>query len=578
VTAPLRIALAQINATVGDLSGNAGRIADFTARARDEGARLVLFPELALTGYPPEDLLIKDHFLTDTGRALEELAAGTQGIVALVGFPERATDVHNALAVLADGRVQGVYRKVYLPNYGVFDEQRYFAPGERGALIELDGVRIGLTVCEDVWEPGPPATDEALAGATLVLNASASPYHAGKGAERERMLVQRAIDSSAAVAYCNLVGGQDELIFDGGSVVIEADGTILARAPQFEEDLLLCTVDPGEARAVRLRDTRHRPAAQRARESVDVVAELHTGHEGDEVPAEADGKVTPLLGREEEVYRALELGLRDYVDKNGFEHVTLGVSGGIDSALVLCLAADALGPDRVTGCVMPSPFSSDATQNDARGLCDDLGVERYEFDIAPIMRGYEQTLAEVFAGREPDIAEENLQARIRGTLLMAVSNKFNWLVLTTGNKSETSVGYSTLYGDTAGGYAVIKDVPKTLVYELSRWRGIRESIVGRVPTAELRAEQRDEDSLPPYSRLDAILAAYVEQDLDRDGIVRRGYDRDEVNEVLRMTDRAEYKRRQSPPGARISTKAFGRDRRMPITNRYRPRSNGSAPS
>jgi NAD+ synthase (glutamine-hydrolysing) len=575
MTLPLRIALAQINSAVGDLRANRERIVRDARRAREAGARLVLFPELALTGYPPEDLLIKEHFLRDTTKALHDLADDIEGIVALVGFPEHDRDVHNSLAVIADGEVQAVYRKVHLPNYGVFDEARYFAPGEGGALIELDGTRIGLTICEDIWEPGPPMTDEALAGASLILNASASPYSLGRGYTRERMLVQRAVDSAAAVAYCNIVGGQDELVFDGGSVVIDADGTILARSPQFEEDLLLCTLDPAMAEAERLRDARHRTAARFATRTPEVVAELRSGAEPGDVD-ETGGDVAGLLAPQEEMWKALCLGLGDYTRKNGFEHVTLGVSGGIDSAVVLYLAVDALGAENVTGCIMPSPYSSDETQNDARAVCDDVGVERFEFDIAPIMRGFDDTLADVFAGYEPDITEENIQARIRGTLLMAVSNKFGWIVLTTGNKSETSVGYSTLYGDTAGAYAAIKDVPKTAVYELAQWRGIRESIVGRNPTAELREGQSDEDSLPPYARLDPILAAYVEQDLDRDGIVRRGYDGAEVNEVLTMVDRAEYKRRQNPPGTRISRKAFGRDRRMPITNRYRPSSDGSS--
>jgi NAD+ synthase (glutamine-hydrolysing) len=573
VSRPLRLALCQMNPTVGDLDGNLQKIVEGLARARAAGARLVLFPELALTGYPPEDLLIKEHFLADTAVALRGLAEHVQGIVALVGFPERALDVHNSLAVLANGRVAGVYRKLFLPNYGVFDEQRYFAPGERGAVLELDGTRVGLTVCEDIWEPGPPAIDEALAGATLIVNISASPYHAGKGGERERMLVQRALDSAAAVAFCNVVGGQDELVFDGHSLVIDADGTVLARGRQFEEQLLVCTVDPSRSLAVRLRDTRHRPVPRLRPEPVDVIAPAGVDPLGDD-PGASGGEVADPLEPREEVYRALGLGVRDYVEKNGFGHVVLGVSGGIDSALVLYIAADALGPERVTGCVMPSPFSSPATQADARGLCDDVGAARLELDIAPVMGAYGDVLAGAFAGREPDLTEENLQARIRGNLLMALSNKFGWLVLTTGNKSETSVGYSTLYGDTAGGLAVIKDVSKSLVFELARWRGIRESVVGRAPSAELRAQQLDEDTLPPYARLDPILAAYVEQDLDRDAIVRSGYDPAEVDEVITLVDRAEYKRRQAPPGVKISTRAFGRDRRMPITNRYRP--NGSS--
>jgi len=583
VTAPLhlRLALAQLDVTVGDIEGNEARIQADSARAREAGAQLVLFPELALTGYPPEDLLLKEHLLRDARAALERLASQTHGIVAIVGFPDRGEDAYNALAVLADGRVRAVYRKVYLPNYGVFDEQRYFQSGEGGAMIELAGTKVGLTICEDMWEPGPPASDEALAGATLLVNISASPYHAGKGAERERMLVQRARDNIAAVAFCNLVGGQDELVFDGHSLVIDHEGAVVARAPQFEEDLLVADVDLQGPRGLRLRDARQRPAARRAAVHVPLLAEL----ELDAPPVEAirpGGPVAALLDRHAEVYAALVLGLRDYVEKNGFGHVVLGLSGGIDSALTGAVAVDALGPERVTVAIMPSPYSTSETQHDARALAASLRVDAVELDIGPAMRAYEETLAGAFEGREPDVTEENLQARARGNLLMALSNKFGWLVLTTGNKSELSVGYSTLYGDLAGGFAVIKDCPKTLVYELVRHRNaaaghdlIPPSILDRAPSAELRADQRDDDSLPPYERLDPILEGYVEDDLDRDALVARGHDADDVDGVIALVDRAEYKRRQAPPGVRISTRAFGRDRRMPITNSY-GRPSGSA--
>jgi len=569
----LRLALAQLDVTVGDLEGNEARIREAAARAREAGARLVLFPELALTGYPPEDLLLKEHLLRDARAAVERLASDTRGIVVLVGFPERTEDAYNALAVLADGRVRAIYRKVYLPNYGVFDEQRYFQSGEGGAMIELSGTKVGLTICEDMWEPGPPASDEALAGATLLVNISASPYHAGKGAERERMLVQRARDNIAAVAFCNLVGGQDELVFDGHSLVIDHEGTVVARSPQFEEDLLIADVDLRGPRSLRLRDARQRPAVRRAAVHVPVLAELEV-----DPPAETvspGGTVAPLLDRHAEVYAALVLGLRDYVDKNGFDRVVLGLSGGIDSALTVCVAVDALGAERVSAAIMPSPYSTSETQDDARSLAAGLGVEVIELDIGPAMRAYEETLADAFEGREPDVTEENLQARARGNLLMALSNKFGWLVLTTGNKSELSVGYATLYGDMAGGFAVVKDCPKTLVYELARHRNataghdlVPASILDRAPSAELRADQRDEDSLPPYERLDPILEGYVEEDLDRDALIAHGHDADDVDSVIALVDLAEYKRRQAPPGVRISTRAFGRDRRMPITNRY----------
>ena len=504
---PLRAALAQIDATVGDIPGNAAKIAESIRGARDAGAALVVFPELALTGYPPEDLLIKTHFLDRAGAALEELAAEAQGIVALVGFPERADDVYNSAAVLADGRVAAVYRKVHLPNYGVFDEQRYFQAGTEPALIELNGVTIGLTVCEDIWEPGPPASTEALAGAQVIVNLSASPYHAGKGLERERMLVQRARDNLAAVLFCNMVGGQDELVFDGHSVALDQEGRVLARSPQFGEALTLCTIDPGAVDAARLRDTRHRTAARRERKAVPVLASLTTDASD---PGEVGGHVAELLGSDEEIYTALTTGLRDYVDKNGFERVVIALSGGIDSALAALLAYDALGSKRVVCVSMPSPYSSEGTRADARAIAANLEVEFLELSIEDAMQAYDRLLAEPFRDTEEDLTEENLQARIRGNVVMALSNKFGWLVLTTGNKSEMSVGYATLYGDMVGGFAVLKDVFKTRVYRLVRWRNEHEgrelvpaSVIDRAPSAELREDQRDDQSLPPYDILDA---------------------------------------------------------------------------
>jgi NAD+ synthase (glutamine-hydrolysing) len=576
VAASLRIALAQIDTTVGDIAGNVAKVQEHIARARHQGAELVVFPELAVTGYPPEDLLLKEHFLSDAHTAVQRLAAETKDIVALVGFPERAEDVYNAAAVLAGGEVRGVYRKTYLPNYGVFDEERYFQSGSRGAVIQVGDVAVGLTICEDIWEPGPPLSDEALAGATVVVNLSASPYYAGKGEERENMLIQRARDSLAAVVFCNLVGGQDELVFDGHSVVIEHDGTVVARAHQFREELIVANIDPEGSRASRLRDTRHRPAARRMQAEVDLLAELPRPAVGDDADdAPRGGPVADLLEPRAEVYEALKLGLHDYVVKNGFRHVVLGLSGGVDSALVACLAVDALGAERVSVTIMPSPYSSAETQRDARALARNLDVDTIELPIGTAMEAYDTVLAGTFDGRDPDITEENLQARIRGNLLMALSNKFGWLVLTTGNKSELSVGYSTLYGDSAGGFAVIKDVPKTLVYELVRFRNeqgdspvVPPSIVERAPSAELRPDQRDEDSLPPYPVLDPILHSYIEEDMGRDQLVRMGYDPEDVNRVIKLVDLAEYKRRQNPPGIKITTKSFGRDRRMPITNRY----------
>jgi NAD+ synthase (glutamine-hydrolysing) len=594
----LTVALAQIDPTVGDLEGNAEKIRAGIERARAEGAQLVVFPELALTGYPPEDLLIKQHFLRRTAERLQDLAESAEDVVALVGYPQLQDDVYNACAVLADGDVQAVYRKTYLPNYGVFDEQRYFQQGSEPALIEVDGIPVGLTICEDIWQPGPPATSEALAGAQVIANLSASPYHAGKGREREQMLAQRARDNVAAVVFCNLVGGQDELVFDGHSVAIDQDGEIIARAPQFEEAFTVCTLDLGAVTTRRLQDARHRDAvyAERVRGAnpVATIARLAArpvrepvavggdGPDGSPRGGDMGGPKAPLKDELDEVYSALVLGVRDYVEKNGFKHVVFGLSGGIDSALVAMIAVDALGPERVTSVVMPSPYSSDETQEDARAIARNLGTDLVDLRIEEPMQAFERVLAEQFTDREPDITEENLQARIRGNLIMALSNKFGWLVLTTGNKSEMSVGYATLYGDMAGGFAVLKDVFKGTVYRLVEWRNtlrgtgqqagrelVPRSVLERPPSAELRYEQRDDQSLPPYDVLDAILEGYVEQDLDADELSARGLDEEVVRRVIRMVDLAEYKRRQAPPGIRISTKAFGRDRRLPITSRYR---------
>ena len=573
----MRIALAQINTVVGDIAGNEQRIVQAVEQARAAEAQLVLAPELAVTGYPPEDLLLKEHFLAAARESLDRIAEACTGIVALVGFPERTDDVYNAAALCADGEVQAVYRKIHLPNYGVFDEVRYFQSGPGPAIFELDGVKVGVTICEDIWRPGTPETEEALAGATLIVNISASPYTVGKGHRRERMVGQRAADTIASYAFCALVGGQDELIFDGGSFVCDHEGVVIARAPQFAEDLLICDVDPQAAASARLRDTRQRPAA---RELHAGVAHLGTFAIGAAHHVEQPGgAVAEPLDELAEVYAALVLGTRDYVAKNGFEHVLLGLSGGIDSTLVALVAVDALGADSVTCVIMPSPYSSEATQSDARTLAANLGTEVLELAIAEPMASYEQLLAPVFSGREPDLTEENLQARIRGNLLMALSNKFGWLVLTTGNKSEMSVGYSTLYGDSAGGFAVIKDVPKLLVYRLVEHRStqgaggsaspVPPEIVTRAPSAELRHDQRDDDSLPPYEVLDQIIEGYVEEDLGRDQLVARGLPAQDVDRVLRLIDLAEYKRRQSPPGIKITSRAFGRDRRVPITNRFR---------
>ena len=570
--ATLRLALCQLNPTVGDIAANEAAIADSLAAARAQDAGLVLFGELAITGYPPEDLLYKEHFLRDAREAIDRLATQTRGLVAIVGFPERSADVYNAAAVLADGRLVGVCRKIRLPNYGVFDEQRYFQAADTAGLIELGEHRVGVTICEDIWQPGPPCSDLALAGATLIVNLSASPYHVGKGIEREQMVTQRAREHAAAFAFCALVGGQDELVFDGHSFVVDHTGALLARAGQFEEELLVCDVDLGEPLSERRRRSAHRALARDGAPAVELLVRLPSR------PAPAAAAATRIAALLEpaaaEIYAALCCGLRDYVRKNGFAHVVLGLSGGVDSGLVATLAVDALTPSQVSVVVMPSPFSSAQTQDDARALALRLGVEVLELPIDEVMSGYEALLAATFAARDADLTEENLQARIRGNLLMALSNKFGWLVLTTGNKSEMSVGYSTLYGDSAGGFAVIKDIYKTLVYELARWRNrsgapIPASIIERAPSAELRPDQRDDQSLPPYDTLDAILRGYVEEDCGRELLLARGLPAGAVDQVIALVDGAEYKRRQAPPGIKITERAFGRDRRIPITNRYR---------
>jgi NAD+ synthase (glutamine-hydrolysing) len=554
----MRIALAQIDPTVGDIDGNAAKIAEWIARAAAEGAELAIFPELSLPGYPAEDLYLKRHFVDANRQAVEELAAGVGELTALVGFAEPAQEggdfrrAHNSLAVLHRGAVRAVYRKNRLPNYAVFDEQRYFIPGAEPATLDIAGTRVGLTICEDCWLEGPPASVEAAEGAELIANPSGSPYHRGKGREREEMFAERAQAYGTYFAFCNLVGGQDELVFDGQSFLLDPSGEVVARAAQFEEELLLC-----------------------------------------DMPTAAPCRVADPLADLAEVYAALVLGLRDYVAKNGFRHLGLALSGGIDSALVALLAADAVGPEHVSCVVMPSPHSSPQTQGDARTIAANLGAETIEIPIAAAMAEYERALGESFgqaAGdgaateplprdparpSQPDLAAENLQARIRGNLMMALSNKHGWLVLTTGNKSEMSVGYATLYGDMAGGFAAIKDVPKTLVYELVRHRNavagrelVPTSVLEREPSAELRPDQLDSDSLPPYELLDRILVAYVERDEGREEMIAAGMPADVVDEVVRMVDRAEYKRRQAAPGIRITPKAFGRDRRLPITNRF----------
>jgi NAD+ synthase (glutamine-hydrolysing) len=570
----MRLALAQINTVVGDLDGNVARIVGRLREARNAGADLVLFPELAVTGYPPEDLLFRPGFLREARRAVEQIATETQDVAALVGVPWLDRDLSNGCAICAGGELKAVYPKRFLPNYGVFDEVRYFQPGREMFLLRIGEALVGPTVCEDIWQPGPPATDLALAGAHVIANISASPFHVGKGLEREEMLITRARDNACWVALVNAVGGQDELIFDGHSVVIDEEGEIVARAPSFEEALLVVDIDISTAIARRLVDARRRALATE-RDEIPNPPVIDLGEpRAQDVPAKP--YVAEPLDELEQMRRALELGLSDYVDKNGFKEIVVGVSGGIDSALTAALAVEALGPERVHCVSMPSRYSSEETRHDAQRLAENLGTSILELPIDPIFDGFSEALTEVFEGREADITEENLQARIRGTLLMALSNKFGWLVVATGNKSELSVGYSTLYGDMVGGFALLKDVFKTDVFRLARHLNERagrelipETIIERAPSAELRENQLDQDSLPPYADLDKVLEAYVEEDRSHEELTTDGFDQDVVDRAIALIDRAEYKRRQAPPGVKLRPKAFGRDRRTPITNRWR---------
>lgn len=567
----IRIALAQINVTVGDLDGNRDKIVSWLQTAKDNGAHLVTFPELAVSGYPPEDLLLKRHFLADCRERLNEIAAGCTGVVAMVGFPEYSGGrTYNAAALMADGRILGVYRKMELPNYGVFDEKRYFQQGAHPLILELGEARIGLTICEDIWvESSQSELFMRENGVIGVLNISASPFCARKHHVRLDVLRRFASRVGATILYNNLVGGQDELIFDGGSMVVDAQGALRCMAKRFREDLLLYDL---EAPLTAVGQESELGVFQDGVSFVKASNPLRPRPTSPVAP-----RVSPELSESGEVYEALVLGTRDYVWKNGFEKTVVGLSGGIDSALTAVVAVEALGKENVAGVTMPSQYTSSETLSDAALLARNLGIGLLTVPIAGIFQAYMAELARFLDGRPPGLEAENLQARIRGNLLMAFSNRFGWLVLTTGNKSETAVGYSTLYGDTAGGFAVIKDVPKAMVYRLAEYVNakagkplIPDSIIQRPPTAELRPNQKDEDSLPPYHLLDKILKEYVEEDRAPEEIVLSGFPPELVHEVVRMVDRNEYKRRQAPPGIKITPKAFGRDRRLPITNRYRP--------
>ena len=574
----VRIALAQVNPTIGDLQGNTSLVQRYVEQAKAAGADVVAFPEMVVTGYPPDDLLLKKSFVADQKQALEAIAASISGIAAVIGFVDQSNGrLYNAAALVSDGRIKGVYRKHHLPNYGVFDERRFFSSGKEVVLAEIDGLTFGVTVCEDLWLENGPHVDCAVAGAQLIININASPYHAGKGAERLSLIARRARRNAVAFAYVNCVGGGDEVIFDGQSMVVSADGKLVARAPQFTEELLVFDFDPESENADEGEEDPDDSVAEQIADEEDagtvVVVSLDWHPEPNRSPVEPI--VAPEMDPVGEVYGALVLGVRDYMAKNRFKQAMIGISGGIDSALTAAIAVDAIGPENVLGISNPSEFTSSQSTQDGKQLSENLGFELITMPIGLPLAAMRRTLEQDFPGSEYSVADQNLQARIRGNLWMYVSNSTGRLLLSTGNKSEMAVGYATLYGDMAGGFAVLKDVPKTLVYKLSEWRNqqseaIPPAIIERPPTAELAPGQLDTDSLPPYEILDPILKEYVENHLGIDEIAALGYDRAMVKKIAEMVDKAEYKRRQSAPGIKVTSRAFGRDRRLPITNRYRP--------
>lgn len=573
----LRIGLCQINTTVGDIGGNTKKILAYIAKGKKMGADLLVFPEMAVTGYPPEDLLLMPKFIDANLNAIQTIAKATSSITALVGFVSKNGDIFNSAALLHNGKLLDAYSKIYLPNYGVFDEDRYFQVGKENFIFTVKSTPIGVSICEDLWYPGDPIRTQALyGGAELIVNISSSPYHTGKIAFREKMISTRASDNLAIVAYCNLVGGQDELVFDGGSLIFDQTGDLIARGKQFEEDLVMADLNTEAVFRMRLHDPRIRrerlSEEERGLRKIELSNQTGSHRRRPILPR---GDLKPL-DRLAEIYTALVLGTGDYIRKNGFQTVLIGLSGGIDSALTAAIAVDALGKKGVVGVTMPSHYSSRGSIEDSELLARNLGIRLIEIPIAEIFQAYLNTLSPSFRGRKPDVTEENIQARIRGNILMALSNKMGWLVLTTGNKSEMSVGYCTLYGDMAGGYAVLKDVPKTLVYELAKFRNKKEGkeiiprqVFTKPPSAELRPNQKDEDSLPPYSVLDPILEAYVEEDKGLEEIAKMGFKESMIKDVINMVDLNEYKRRQSPPGVKITHRALGKDRRLPVTNKYR---------
>jgi NAD+ synthase (glutamine-hydrolysing) len=575
----IRIALAQINARVGDLAGNARKIGEGIEQARELGVDLLAFPELAVTGYPPEDLLLMPRFVQQNLQHLTEIAKAAKGLTVLLGFIDKKDDIYNAAALIHDGKLVEVYHKIFLPNYGVFDEDRYFQAGREALVFELQGVKVGVSICEDIWHAGDPLKTETVLGdAEVVLNISASPFHASKRIARQRMISNQASDNAAIIAYVNMVGGQDELVFDGNSTIIDPAGGVIAQAHSLTEDLLVADLDVETVFRARLHDPRRRKEKQAPSPDHIPLKTVRLPEAKRKAAPKPDLKSHQPIQYDElaEIYQALVVGTRDYCLKNSFQKVFIGLSGGIDSTLVATIAVDALGGEHVTGVAMPSPYTSQESLEDAGQLADNLGIKLLEVSIGPIFDSYLETTKTLFQGRQPDITEENIQARIRGNILMALSNKFGALVLATGNKSELSTGYCTLYGDMAGGFAVIKDCPKTLVYKLAEYKNKKEEkeiiparIIQKEPTAELRPNQKDTDSLPPYELLDPILQAYVEEDKGANEIVALGYPREVVREVIERVDRNEYKRRQGPPGIKITPRALGKDRRLPITNRYR---------
>ncbi len=573
----LRLALAQINPTVGDLEGNVRKITDYIEQARSLKADLVAFPELAIPGYPPEDLLMKPSFIRDNISALKKVVEAARDIAVVTGFVDSNSDIFNAAAVAYDGKLAGVYHKIFLPTYGVFDEDRYFQRGNRCPVFTINGVKVAVNICEDIWYAVGPLVVQRLAGAEVVVNINGSPYHAGKGVFREQMIGTRASDNGLYVAYVNTVGGQDELVFDGASLISDPKGRLVARGKQFQEDLIVADLDVDDVMHARLRDPRLRKEGDLRLDDIGVPEVIHVSDYQPRERSPLPPHVFPPLDPIGEIYHALVLGTRDYVRKTGFKKALIGLSGGIDSSMVACVAVDALGKENVIGIAMPSRYSSEGSLIDAKLLAENLGIELRIIPIEPAHRAYEEMLEPHFRGTQPGVAEENIQARIRGNILMALSNKFGWIVLTTGDKSEMATGFATLYGDMAGGFAVIKDVLKTMVYKLARWRNenghpknvVPEAVLRKAPSPELKPNQKAQDTLPPYEILDPILKAYVEEERSYQDLVDMGFDPETVKRVITMVDKNEYKRRQAPPGVKITPLAFGRDRRLPIVNRYR---------